>query len=187
MSPCLVNTVIINIVCHFFLSFYAIKPAWVCFLKILWSHDVELNPSDFTIGFLNFCNWNVNSLSKDNFHRVQLLGAHNSICNYDIISLSETSLNYSAELPDPFNNYTFISSISPNNKRHGGMGILYKNSPKYKRHGGVGLLYKNSLPVKVREDISFNETIVVVLKFGGKKIFFTVLYRSPAHTNGTNV
>ena len=44
------------------------------------------------------------------------------------------------------------------------------------------LLYKNSL---LREDISFNEIIVIELKFGGKKIFFTILYRIPDHTNGT--
>ena len=48
------------------------------------------------------------------------------------------------------------------------------------KHGGVGLFYKNSLPVNVRRDLSFNESIVVELKFGRKKIFFTVLYRSPS-------
>ena len=66
-------------------------------------------------------------------------------------------------------NYTFVSSNSPNNTRH----------------GGVGLLYKTTLPLKVREYIAFNETIVVELQVGSKIIFFTVLYRSPAHTSGT--
>ena len=49
----------------------------------------------------------------------------------------------------------------------------------------MGLFYKNSLPVIIRNDLSFNESIVVELKFGRKKIFFTVLYRSPAcdHTS----
>ena len=43
----------------------------------------------------------------------------------------------------------------------------------------------NFLPIKVRNDLSFEESIVVKLKFGRKKIFFTVLYRSPAfnHTS----
>ena len=40
--------------------------------------------------------------------------------------------------------------------------------------------YKNYLPVTVRNDLSFDETFVVELKFGRKKIFFTVLYRSAA-------
>ena len=52
------------------------------------------------------------------------------------------------------------------------------------RNGGVGLFYKNSLPVIVRNDLSFDESIVVELKFGRKKIFFTVLYRTPCnHTS----
>ena len=60
------------------------------------------------------------------------------------------------------NNYTFVSSNSPDNSSH----------------VGVGLLYKISLPLKVREDIAFNGTIVVELKFGGKKIFFSVQFCS---------
>ena len=42
-----------------------------------------------------------------------------------------------------------------------------------------------SLPIKIRDDLSFEESIVVELKFGRKKLFFTVLYRSPAfhHTS----
>ena len=59
------------------------------------------------------------------------------------------------------------------------------NNPANTRHGGVGLFYKNSLPVIVRNDLSFNESIVVELKFGQKNIFFTVLYRNPSsnHTS----
>ena len=52
-------------------------------------------------------------------------------------------------------------------------------------HGGVGLFYKNTLPLKHRDDLSFDESIVVELKFGRKKIFFTVLYRSPASKHGS--
>ena len=48
------------------------------------------------------------------------------------------------------------------------------------KHGDVGLFYKNSLPVNVRRDLSFDESIVVELKFGLKNIFLTVLYRSPS-------
>ena len=44
------------------------------------------------------------------------------------------------------------------------------------RNGGVGLFYKNSLPVIVRNDLSLDESIVVELKLGRKKIFFTVLW-----------
>ena len=54
------------------------------------------------------------------------------------------------------------------------------NNPANTRRGGVGLFYKNSLPVVIRNDLSFEESIVAELKFGRKKKCFTVLYRSPA-------
>ena len=54
------------------------------------------------------------------------------------------------------------------------------NNPANTRHGGVGLFFKNTLPIIIRNDLSFDESIVVELKFSRKKIFFTVLYRSPA-------
>ena len=53
------------------------------------------------------------------------------------------------------------------------------NNPANTRRGGVGLFYKNSLPAVIRNDLSFDESIVVELKFG-RTYFFTVLYRSPA-------
>ena len=58
------------------------------------------------------------------------------------------------------------------------------NTPSNTRHGGVGLFFKNSFVI-VRSDLSFDESVVVELKFGRKKIFFTVLYRSPAFNHTT--
>ena len=114
--------------------------------------------------------WNVNSLAKENFQRVRLIEAHNSIFNYDLISICETSLNDTVELPETLlNGYTFVPA----------------NNPANNRHGEVGLFYKNSLPVIVRDDLCFDESIVVELKLGRKKIFFTVLYRTPAFNHIT--
>ena len=79
-------------------------------------------------------------------------------------------MNCSVEIPDPLlKDYTFISA----------------NHPENLSHGGVGLFYKNTLPLKIRTDLAFHESIVVEMKFGRKKIFFTVLYRSPSfnHTS----
>ena len=60
--------------------------------------------------------------------------------NYDLISVSETSLNDSVELPEPLlNEYTFLPADNPTNTRR----------------GGVGLFYRNSLPVVVSNDLSF--------------------------------
>ena len=84
--------------------------------------------------------WNLNSLAKDNFQRIRLIEAHNALFNYDLISICETSLNDSVELPENLiNDYTFVPA----------------NNPANVRHGGVGIFYKNSLPVIVRNDLSF--------------------------------
>ena len=152
---------------HIFCSSLTKKvPPRVPLLLILLANDIELNPGPlYHENFFSFMNWNLNSIVKNNFERVQLLEAHNSLHNYDIISICETSLNNSTEIPDPLlNEYTFLSANHPDNVSH----------------GGVGLFYKNSLPLKHRKDLSFDETIVVELKFGRKKIFFTVVYRSPS-------
>ena len=114
--------------------------------------------------------WNLNSLAKDNFDRIRLIEAHNTLFKYDLISICETSLNDSVEVPETLiNDYTFVPA----------------NNPANIRHGGVGLFFKNSLPVIVRNDLSFDESVVIELKFARKKIFFTTLYRSPAfnHTS----
>ena len=90
---------------------------------------------------------------------------HNSLFNYDLISICKTSLNDLVELPETLiNDYTFVPA----------------NNPANVRHGGVRLFFKNPLPIIVRNDLYFDESIVIELKFGRKKVFFTVLYRSPA-------
>ena len=161
-----------NIVCIIVLMSYCLIsfkkiPHWIFCLLIILSHDFHENPgpTGYQNSFFKFCNWNLNALAKDNFSRVQLLEAHNSLFNYDIISLCETSLNdvNSSLVPD-LEDFTYIPANHPDNVSH----------------GGVGLYHKNSLPVKVRSDLAFDESIVLELKFQRKKIFFTVLYRSPS-------
>ena len=93
-----------------------------------------------------------------------------SIIPFDLTSLCETSLNDSVELPETLlNNYTFVPV----------------NSPANTRHWGVGLFFKNTLPIIIRNDLPFDESIVVELKFGRKKCFFTVLYRSSAFNHNS--
>ena len=159
---------VFQIWCH---AFSRNVPKWLPFLLILLANDIELNPGPpLQNQFLSFMNWNLNSLVKDNFGRVDLIEAHNTIFDYDLISVCETNLNNSIELPEPLlNDYNFISANHPGNVSH----------------GGVGLFYKASLPVVHRSDLSFDECIVIELKFGRKKIFFTVLYRSPASKQGS--
>ena len=135
------------------LSLWQALPSWLIFIRLILANDVELNPEEFSKVFFTFCNWNVNSLAKDNFERVQLLEAHNSLFNYDLISLCEVSINSTVEIPATLlENYTFIS----------------KNNPNDSRHGGVGIFYKNTLSLIIRNDLSFNETLVLELRFGKK-------------------
>ena len=47
--------------------------------------------------FLSFCNWNLNTLSKDDSYG--LLQAHNTNYNYDLISLYETGLSDTVQGP----------------------------------------------------------------------------------------
>ena len=145
---------------------------------IFLSSDIETNPdpkssgtaapaSGFSNSFFSFCNWNVNTLSKNDFLRVSQLEAHNTFFQYDIISFCETSLNETTKvLENLLKGYQFISSDHPSGDKK----------------GGVGIFYKETLPLKYnRDDLSFEECIVVELRFGRKKICFTVLYRNPTN------
>ena len=139
---------------------------WLTLFLILISNDIHMNPGPrYRDTFFSFMSWNLNSLAKKDFERIDLIEAHNVNYKYDLISICETSLNDSIELNDILlRDYTFIAA----------------NNPANTRHGGVGIFYKNSLPVIVRHELSFDESIVLELNFGRKKIFFTVLYRSPS-------
>ena len=140
---------------------------WYFQLMIYLSNDISKNPGPhFQNNFFNFMSWNLNSLAKDNFHRVSLIEAHNSCFNYDLISICESSLNDSINLPETLlDEYTFVPV----------------NNPANTRRGGVGLFYKNSLPLIIRNDLSFDVSVVVDVKFGRKKMFFYCFVSKSCH------
>ena len=146
---------------------------WYFQLVLSLSNDVSENPgppfttaSDGASPYFSFRNWNLNTLSKDDSSHVSLLDAHNSILKYDIISLCETSLSKDEDVPENIlQGYHYHAC----------------NHPSGAKKGGVGIFYKDMLPIKIRSDISFDECIVAELRFGRKKIIFTVLYRNPMH------
>ena len=152
----------IDISCFIIFSIWSVttfkaRPIWISYILILLANDISKNPGpENKDQFFSFMNWNPNSLAKGNFERVPLLEAHNSIFSYDIISICETNLNDSTEIPDPLiSDYSFISA----------------NNSQNSSHGGVGLFYKSSLPIINRTDLSFEECIVTELKLKGKKYF----------------
>ena len=166
-ASCILCLIVFQIWCH---STVKHVPHWLTIILILLANNVHVNPGPNVQNNFNFISWNLNSLAKDNFQRVHLIEAHNSLFNYDLISVGETSLNNTIDLPETLlEDYTFVSA----------------NNPANTKHGGVGLFYKNSLPVVLRNDLSFDETIVVELKFGRKRVFFTILYRSPASNHNS--
>ena len=146
------------------------QPHWLSLLLILLANDVERNPGDNHRNYLSFMNWNLNSLTKNNFERVHLLQAHNVNFSYDIISVCESNLTdiTTPQVPK-LDGYEFVSANHPGNVAR----------------GGVCAFYKDDLPVICRRDLSFDECLVLELKFGRKKVFFTVLYRSPAFKHST--
>ena len=160
----------LNILCLavFLLSCYSIfscLPTWIMALVLILANDIETQPgpTEVTIKkYFSFMCWNLNSLAKDDFSRTKLIEAHNSIYDYDIISLCDTCLTEDlvAKVPD-LEGYKF----EPANDL---------------TRGGGGIYYKTSLPLVLRRDLSFDESLVLELKFQRKKIFFTVLYRSPS-------
>ena len=73
------------------LSFTKNIPSWLPTFLVILSNDIHVNPGPhFHNRFFNFMNWNLNSLAKENFQRIQPIEAYNSIFNYDFISICET-------------------------------------------------------------------------------------------------
>ena len=119
---------IFQIVCH---TYVKKAPSWLSAILVLISNDIECNPGpEYHTKSLNFMSWNLNSLATNNFERVQLIEAHNTIFNYDLISICETSLNDSliSKVPE-LNGYTFEPVNHANNMSHGGVGLFLQKFP----------------------------------------------------------
>ena len=112
---------IFQIVCH---TYVKKTPPWLSTILILISKDVERNPGpEYRTNLFNFMSWNLNSLATNNFERVQLIEAHNTIFNYDLISICETNLNDSLiSKVREIIGYTFEPVNHANNVSHGGVG-----------------------------------------------------------------
>ena len=80
--------------------------------------------------------------------------------HYDLVTICVSSL------PDIIlNAYTYVPFKNPTNTRH----------------SGVALFYKNSLHIKIGNDLSFDESIVVE-SISRRKIFFTDIQEAFNHT-----
>ena len=71
-------------------------------LLISLSGDIEQNPGPNRNGFLQFCHWNLNSISAREQAKIPIIEAYNSIHHYDIFAISETMLNSTVHNDDIF-------------------------------------------------------------------------------------
>ena len=106
----ILSLLVLQICCH---SLRNNVPDWLPIILILLSNDIQLNPGPTSENeLLKFMTWNLNSFAKDNFQRLNLIEAHNSIFDYDLISINETSLNDTVEPPETMlDDYTFLFFI----------------------------------------------------------------------------
>ena len=123
----------------------------------------ETNPGPET---LDFCTWNLNSITAYDFLRVSLLEAYNSVYNYDLIGIVETHLD---------------STVDEDRLALDGYTFVRENHPQNVKRGGVGLYIKDAIPSRNRPDlVTLPECIVYEIQLHRKKYFFAVIYRSPS-------
>ena len=154
---------------NFFLQSLLVAP--YIRLALIMSGDIESNPGPETCDKnISVCHWNLNGIAANNFIKISLLEAYNTMHNFDIICISETFLDSSYPIDDQrlsLEGYTMIRSDHPSNTKR----------------GGVCLYYKEHIPFIRRDDItSLDECIVGEVKVKRSKCFVTCLYRSPNQT-----
>ena len=82
-------------------------------LLLLTCGDIESNPGPENIGDhnLSICHWNLNGLATNEFIKLSLLEAYNTVHDFDIICISETFMNSEISTDDPrlsLQGYTMI-------------------------------------------------------------------------------
>ena len=75
-----------------FLTCYMLYLQWTIHKHILLSVDIEKNPGPDR-ETLQFCSWNLNSISAHEYIRASLLEAYNSQYKHDLIGIVETHLD----------------------------------------------------------------------------------------------
>ena len=131
------------------------------------SGDVHPNPGPCHGNTFKFCHWNLDSIAVNDFIKIPLIEAYNSVYNYDIITFSETYLDSS--VPNESISLTGFSKK------------IYRSDHPNDVKRGVCLYFKDSLAIKQRKDLQIlDECIISELTIGRKKVFFVVVYRSPS-------
>ena len=112
--------------------------------------------------------WNLDSLPARDFSRIPVIEGLQSIHDFDLFAICESSLHDLISNDD-----LFIHGFSPEPYR--------ADKPLNAHSGGVCLYYKENIPLKRRKDLELiDETIVVEIRQkNSKKLFFVLSYRHP--------
>ena len=110
-------------------SFINTASSWLNILLIR-NGDIHPHPGP-THNQFSFCHWNLNGLVAHDKLKITLLEAYNTVCNYDVIAISESQLRSSVE-----NTEIHIEGFSHE--------VFRKDHPDDKCRGGV-CLYKKKI------------------------------------------
>ena len=133
---------------------------------LILSDSVDINPGPINLNNqkLSFAVWKLDSIPARNFNRLPQIECFQSVYNFDIFGVCESSLTN--QIP---NEDIKLSGFSPLPFRFGKQDNVH--------NGGVCLYYKENLPIKQRVDLRlFNKTIVAEISF---LPFFIISDRHP--------
>ena len=142
-------------------------------IMLLLTHgDTESNPGPKhrTLNYFSCCHWNVNSILAQN--KLSLLSAYNTLYKFDVICISETYLDKSAD-----NDALSID----------GYNIIRADHPHNQKRGGVCIYFKEQLKLKQIITPNFSECILCEISMGNKIGYIAVTYHSPSQTASENV
>ena len=98
-----------------------------------------------------------------------MLQAFLCVNDFDIVVLDETHLT---------------SKVDENELRIEGYSFERYDHQDDISRGGIGVYYKTNLPCVFKPELTnLTETLVLQVKVGNKKCFFTCIYRNPSHDN----
>ena len=136
-------------------------------MLLLTHDDNESNPGPKhrTSNYFSFCHWNVNSIMAHN--KLSLLSAQNTLPKFDVICISETYLDKSAD-----NDALSID----------GYNIIRADHPHNQKRGGACIYFKEQLKLKQIITLIFSECILCEMSMGDKIGYIAVTYCSPSQT-----
>ena len=118
------------------------------YFVILICGDVHPHPGPSHENSLKFCHWNLDSIAVNDFIKIPLIEAYNSVYNYDLIALSETYLDSSIS-----NGTISLTGFSKE--------IFRCDHPDDVKRGGVCLFYKDNLAIKQRKDLQVMDECII--------------------------